>query len=48
LRLAIVGGAGLLGSTTAFKVALDNIINEIILIDVKENLVRAFCFVPFF
>ena len=37
MKLGIVGGAGLLGSTTAFYVALNNLADEIILYDVRDN-----------
>ena len=40
-RLGIVGGAGLLGSTTAFCVAQTGVFDEIILLDIKENMVMS-------
>lgn len=41
MKLGIIGGAGLLGSTTAFRVALLGIVDEIVLIDIKENMVKS-------
>lgn len=41
MKIGIIGGAGLLGSTTAFRLALLNIIDEIVLIDIKENMVKS-------
>lgn len=38
MKLAVIGGAGLLGSTTAFCVGYRNLAEEIKLIDVKENM----------
>ena len=38
MRLGVVGGAGLLGSTTAFHVGLTGVFSEIILLDIKKNL----------
>lgn len=40
MKLGIIGGAGLLGSTTAFAVAQRNLVDEIVLIDIKENLAK--------
>ena len=37
MKLGVIGGAGLLGSTAAFYVALNNLVDEIILYDVREN-----------
>lgn len=41
MRVGIIGGAGLLGSTTAFRLALLDIVDEIVLIDIKENMVKS-------
>lgn len=41
MKIGIIGGAGALGSTTAFRVALLGIVEEIVLIDIKENLVKS-------
>ena len=41
MKLGIIGGAGLLGSTTAFRVALLGIVDEIVLIDIKENMLKS-------
>lgn len=41
MKLAIIGGAGLLGSTTAFCVGYRNLVEEIKLIDIKENMVAS-------
>jgi malate/lactate dehydrogenase len=38
MKLGIIGGAGLLGATTAFCVAERQLVDEIILYDLKENL----------
>ena len=40
-KLGIIGGAGLLGATTAFCVASEGLFDEIILSDIKENLARS-------
>ena len=37
MKLGIIGGAGLLGSTTAFYVAINSLVDEIVLYDVREN-----------
>ena len=41
MKLAIIGGAGLLGSTTAFRVSMLDVVDEIVLIDIKENMVKS-------
>jgi malate dehydrogenase len=41
LKLGIVGGAGLLGSTTAFCAGVKGIFDEIKLLDLKKNLVMS-------
>jgi len=41
MKVGIIGGAGLLGSTMVFCIAQKNIVDEIVLIDVKENVARA-------
>lgn len=41
MKLSIIGGAGLLGSTTAFRLALLGALDEIVLIDIKENMVKS-------
>lgn len=40
-RLGIIGGAGLLGSTMAFQIAMKGLVDEIVLIDIKENHVKS-------
>ncbi len=37
MKLGIVGGAGLLGSTTAFVLGMRNVVEEIKLVDLNEN-----------
>ena len=41
VRLGIIGGAGLLGTTAAFCAASEGLADEIILSDIKENLAKA-------
>ncbi len=41
MKVGIIGGAGLVGSTTAFYLGLQNIADEITLVDVKENMLFA-------
>jgi len=41
MRLGIIGGAGLLGATTAFQAAAGGIISEVLLYDLKENLAKS-------
>lgn len=43
MKVGIVGGAGLVGSTAAFYLGIQNIVSEIVLIDVKENMLLAHC-----
>ncbi|MEH7388191.1 hypothetical protein V7147_22760 [Bacillus sp. JJ1521] len=38
MKVSILGGAGTLGSTTAFVLAQQNLVDEICLIDIKENI----------
>ena len=38
MKLGVIGGAGLLGATTAFNVAAKGIVEEIILYDLRENM----------
>ena len=40
MKMAVIGGAGLLGSTSAFMAGLKGYLEEIKLIDIKENLVK--------
>ena len=40
MKLGVVGGAGLLGSTSAFLAGMKGYLEEIKLLDVKENLVK--------
>ena len=40
-KLGIIGGAGLLGATTAFCVASSGLVHEIILSDVRENIAQS-------
>ena len=37
MKLGIVGGAGLLGSTTAFVLGMRDVVEEIKLVDLNEN-----------
>ena len=39
MKMAVIGGAGLLGSTTAFCVGYRHLVDEIKLIDIRENMV---------
>ncbi len=41
MKLGVIGGAGLLGSTMAFCIAQKNVVDEIVLIDIKENVAKA-------
>lgn len=41
MKLGIIGGAGLLGSTMAFCIARKNLVDEIVLMDIKENVAKA-------
>jgi malate/lactate dehydrogenase len=41
VKLGIIGGAGLLGATTAFCVASEGLVDEIILSDTRDNLARS-------
>lgn len=41
MKLGIIGGAGLLGATTAFCIAAEDVVDEIILTDVKENVAQS-------
>ena len=41
MRLGIIGGAGLLGATTAFCVAQEGLAKEIVLTDIRENVARS-------
>lgn len=41
MKLGIVGGAGLLGATTAFVAGINDFLDEIKLLDVKENMVMS-------
>ncbi|GFI61827.1 L-lactate dehydrogenase [Clostridiales bacterium] len=40
MKMAVIGGAGLLGSTSAFLAGMKGYLEEIKLIDIKENLVK--------
>ena len=40
-KLGIIGGAGLLGATTAFCAAASGLVHEIILSDIRENLAQS-------
>lgn len=37
MKLGVIGGSGVLGSSAAFYVALNNMVDEIILYDIREN-----------
>jgi malate dehydrogenase len=41
VKVGIIGGAGTLGSSIAFYLATKNIVKEIVLLDVKENMLKA-------
>lgn len=41
MNVGIIGGAGTLGSSIGFYLATKNIIKEIVLLDIKENILRA-------
>ncbi|MCP1108987.1 malate dehydrogenase [Lachnospiraceae bacterium PF1-21] len=41
MKLGVIGGAGLLGSTTAFCVGMRDVLEEIKLLDLKENVLEA-------
>jgi malate dehydrogenase len=41
MKVGIIGGAGTVGSSIAFYLATKNIVAEIVLLDVKENILRA-------
>lgn len=41
MKMAVIGGAGLLGSTTAFCVGYRHLVDEIKLIDIRENMVAS-------
>jgi malate/lactate dehydrogenase len=41
VKVGIIGGAGTLGSSIAFYLATKNIVEEIVLLDVKENMLKA-------
>ena len=38
MKLGVIGGAGLLGATTAFYAASERIVDEIVLYDIRDNL----------
>ena len=40
MKLGVIGGAGLLGSTSAFLAGMKGYLEEIKLVDIKENLVK--------
>lgn len=41
MKIGVIGGAGLLGSTIAFCISQRNLVDEIVLIDLKENVAKA-------
>lgn len=41
MKLSIIGGGGTLGSTAAFVIAQQNLVEEICLIDIKENIAKS-------
>jgi hypothetical protein len=41
VKVGIIGGAGTLGSSIAFYLATKNIVEEIVLLDIKENILKA-------
>ena len=40
MKLGVIGGAGLLGSTSAFLAGMKGYLEEIKLVDIKDNLVK--------
>ena len=40
MRLGVIGGAGLLGSTSAYLAGMKGYLDEIKLVDIKENLAK--------
>lgn len=41
MKLSIIGGGGTLGATAAFVIAQQNLVDEICLIDIKENIAKS-------
>lgn len=41
MKVTIIGGAGLVGSSTAYRLAQDGWVSEIVLIDKAENIAQA-------
>jgi len=41
MKVTIVGGSGVVGSSTAYRLAQDGLVDEIVLFDVRENLAEA-------
>ena len=41
MKISIIGGSGVVGSTAAFRLAQDGKANEIVLFDVRRNLAEA-------
>lgn len=39
-KVGIIGGAGVVGATLAFKLALSDIVDEIVMLDIKENVLK--------
>lgn len=40
MKLGVIGGAGLLGSTSAYLAGMKGYLDEIKLVDIKENLAK--------
>jgi malate dehydrogenase len=41
MKVAIIGGSGVVGSSAAFRLAQDNEVSEVVLVDVRRNLAEA-------
>ena len=41
MKLGIIGGGGLLGATTAFYCAVNSLVDEIVLYDIRENMAKS-------
>ena len=41
MKVAIIGGGGVVGSTAAYRIAQDGMASEIILVDVRPNMAEA-------
>jgi len=41
MKISIIGGAGLIGSTAAFEIGRRNLVDEVCIIDVRQNMAKA-------